>query len=409
MLSDLSGVGVSENRENKIEGNEGSDVNVGSETILPRSGERSVNAARDIIQSQIFTGDVYIGSSDTGPIGMAPFYPPILVGRDEDLKQLKIRIGVIESDQTTIGFRNITAVRGWPGVGKTTLVAKLAHDGAVQLAFPDGVLWTTLGREPSVISKLAEWGRALRTNAIMSAQTEAEASAQLTALIRGKRMLLIIDDVWEPKHARPFMIGSEGCATLITTRSKTVAGRLTPTGDAIYKLAVLSVEMGVELLRKLVPLIVANNADEARQLVQQLDGLPLGIQVAGHLLAAEGDSGLSIAELLTQIGKGATLLAANAPLDMSDLDGETNPTVAALLQKSTELLDGPTRDCFAYLGVFAAEPATFDEAALSAVWRIADPKPVINTLVERGLIEPTGNGRFQIHSLLGLHARSFLQ
>jgi hypothetical protein len=166
--------------------------------------------------------------------------------------------------------------------------------------------------------------------------------------------------------------------------------------------------MGVELLRKLVPMIVTHNAHECRQLVLQLDGLPLAIQVAGHLLSAEGNSGLNVTGLLSEIGKGQMLLAAKAPIDMTEVEQETSPTVAALLQKSTELLDAKARNCFAYLGVFASEPATFDEAALSAVWQIADPKPVISTLVERGLIEPTGTGRFQIHSLVALHARSFL-
>lgn len=76
--------------------------------------------------------------------------------------------------------------------------------------------------------------------------------------------------------------------------------------------------------------------------------------------------------------------------------------------KSTERLDKVARDCFAYLGVFAPEPATFDLAALQAVWEMAEPKPVVDILVTRGLIEPSGNGRFQLHSLLALHARSFL-
>ena len=384
------------------------EVKVGSDRISPSSGVRSVNAARDIIQSQIFTGDFYVGSQDAGAIGMAPAYPSLVVGRDEQLKQLKVRLGVITGDEPATSLQRITAVRGWPGVGKTTMVAKLAHDRDVQHLFPDGVLWTTLGRGPSVISKLSEWGRALRVNSIMNAQTETEASAQLTAFIRGKRLLLIIDDVWEAEHARPFMIGGEGCATLMTTRSKAVAERLAPTEDSVYKLGVLSDEMGVELLRKLVPMIVTHNAHECRQLVLQLDGLPLAIQVAGHLLSAEGNSGLNVTGLLSEIGKGQMLLAAKAPIDMTEVEQETSPTVAALLQKSTELLDATTRNCFAYLGVFASEPATFDEAALSAVWQIADPKPVIRTLVERGLIEPTGTGRFQIHSLVALHARSFL-
>ena len=82
--------------------------------------------------------------------------------------------------------------------------------------------------------------------------------------------------------------------------------------------------------------------------------------------------------------------------------------MAVLLQKSTERLDEHTRDYFAYLGVFAPKPATFDLEAMRAVWQIDDPKPFARILVDRGLLEAVG-GRFQMHALLVMHAKSLLQ
>jgi hypothetical protein len=101
-------------------------------------------------------------------------------------------------------------------------------------------------------------------------------------------------------------------------------------------------------------------------------------------------------------------LEATAPADRVDLANETTPTVAVLLQKSTEYLDDNTRDCFAYLGVFAPKPATFDLAAMKAVWQVEDPKPIARQLADRGLLEPVGSGRFQMHALLVIHAKSLL-
>lgn len=376
-------------------------------TITASIGMRSVAAGGGITNSVIHTGDVYINRED-GAVGTAPARPSLVVGREADLQELKLRLGVTLSDRPTMSCQVVTAVRGWPGVGKTTLVAALAHDPDVLAWYPDGILFTSLGRTPSVLSKLAEWGRALRTNAIMGAQSAQEATAQLTALIRGKRMLLIVDDVWEAEHGRPFAIGGEGCATLVTTRSKTVAQQLSPTADSVYKLEVISESKALELLNALAPRVLHQHPVACRELVQILDRLPLAIQVAGRLLNAEADSGFDVTLLLKELREGAKLLEERAPVDVTDVERETTPTVATLLQKSTDLLDDTARDCFAFLGVFAPEPASFDLAALQAVWRIPDPKPIVESLIERGLVEASGNGRFQIHSLLALHARSFL-
>lgn len=83
-------------------------------------------------------------------------------------------------------------------------------------------------------------------------------------------------------------------------------------------------------------------------------------------------------------------------------------SAAVQLQRSIERL-GFTRDCCAYLGVFAPKPATFDLAAMKAVWQVEDPKPVARTLVDRGLLEFVQEmGRYQMHALLVMLAKSLL-
>ncbi len=103
------------------------------------------------------------------------------------------------------------------------------------------------------------------------------------------------------------------------------------------------------------------------------------------------------------------MLAATAPADRVDLINETTPTIAALLHKSLERLDETTRDCYAYLGVFAPKPATFDWEAMKFVWQVENPKPTIKTLVDRGLLEFVPElGRYQMHALLVMLAKSLL-
>ncbi len=54
-------------------------------------------------------------------------------------------------------------------------------------------------------------------------------------------------------------------------------------------------------------------------------------------------------------------------------------------------------------------PATFDLAAMKAVWQVEQPEPIVRTLVDRGLLEFVQEiGRYQMHALLVAHAKSLL-
>lgn len=342
--------------------------------------------------------------------GSAPPLPSLIIGREDALSVLKARLGITSSTESGGAVQVLTAIRGWPGVGKTTVAAQLAHDIDVANKFPDGILWVSLGPAPNLLSELATWGRALGTEDILQAKTLEEARTQLTALLRHKRMLLIVDDVWEPEHAVPFQVGGSGCAMLITTRVNSVAQALAPNLGAIYRLPILTDEKSLELLQILAPEVVKQYQESCQKLIHALEGLPLALQVAGHLLNAEISYGFGVTELLTELREGAKLLEAKAPADRMDLANETTPTIAVLLQKSTDRLDEQTRDCFAFLGPFAPKPATFDLAAMQSVWQVEDPKPIVRTLVDRGLLEFVKDlGRYQMHALLVMHANSLLE
>lgn len=344
--------------------------------------------------------------TDTKP-GLAPPLPSLVVGRDEALQELKKRLGIAGEKQEITSIQILTAVRGWPGVGKTTIAAALAHDSDIRKAFPDGVLWTSLGQKPDVLSELATWGRALGSDDLLRCRDLSEATTHLAGLLRNKRTLLIVDDAWEAEHVTPFKAGGAGCAMLVTTRVNSVAQAIAPTPAHIYRLAVLTNEKAIELLKLLAPAVVAQSPQQSLELVRELEGLPLAIQVAGRLLHVEASYGFGVSELLEELRAGKKLLEAKAPADQAEVADQTVPSVAALLQKSTDRLDPETRERFAYLGAFAPKPATFDLRAMKAVWQVEDPKPTIRVLVDRGLLELVEEiGRYQMHALLALHARS---
>ena len=341
--------------------------------------------------------------------GSAPPVPSLIIGRESDLQKLKKRLGVSQPGEIPHPVQALTAIRGWAGVGKTSIASALAHDIDIVSVFPDGILWISLGEKPNLLSEIAAWGRALGTDELLRARSLDEASALLRALLRNKRALLIIDDVWEVEHAIPFNVGGRACATLITTRLRSIADTLAPTPESVYLLPVLKEEDALELISQLAPDVVSQYPDEALELVRELEGLPLALQVAGRLLHSEAGYGFGVNDLIIELQEGAKLLAATAPPDRADMVDETTPTVAVLLQKSVERLKPEIQDCYAYLGVFAPKPATFDLVAMKAVWHIDDPVPVARILVGRGLLEYVPEiERYQMHAVLVMHAKSLL-
>ncbi len=139
-------------------------------------------------------------------------------------------------------------------------------------------------------------------------------------------------------------MGGPACALLLTTRLPDVARAVAPADGDIYTLRVLSGEKALELLQTLAPDVVREHSTVCQDLVNDLEGLPLAIQVAGRLLQTEHSYGFSVVTLLADIRAGAKLIEAQAPADRTEVANDTTPTIAALLSKSTDRLDDETRD-----------------------------------------------------------------
>jgi hypothetical protein len=339
--------------------------------------------------------------------GIVPFPPAIIIGRDHDLEILKEKLGA--KVKTTSVAQATTIIRGWPGAGKSTIASALAFDPDIARAFPDGVLWVSLGQEPNILSEMASWGIALGRDEILKTNSIQGTQNLLASALRNKRMLLIVDDVWQSEHAIPFNVGGPGCKTLVTTRLNDVARELAPDPENIYLLPFLTDESAMEFMSILAPSVVQAYHDDVLLLVHELEGHPLALQVAGRLLQSKASTGFSIWGFIDEIRKDAELFGEEAPPDRAELVKDMTPQIAALIQKSIDSLDDFTRVCYAQLGVFAPKPATFDINILKNMWQLEDPKPIIRILFNRGLLEYVPElDRYQIHVLLVMFAKSLL-
>ncbi len=111
------------------------------------------------------------------------------------------------------------ALRGAGGYGKTTLARAICHDERVQNAFDDGILWVTLGENPGdMTTRVEELIHQLSGDRPGFTNLEA-AIMRLKELLEDRDLLLVIDDLWNNAHLRPFTQGGPRCARLITTRN----------------------------------------------------------------------------------------------------------------------------------------------------------------------------------------------
>jgi len=358
--------------------------------------ERLMQSASPVVPPEV-------GGKGAG-VAVIPPLPSLMVGREQALADIKKRLGL-----DTDAVCPFTVIHGWPGVGKSTIAAMIAHDAQIAAHFSNGILWASLGESPDLLSELAGWASALNLRDASQVRKIDDLSVQLANAIRDKHLLLVIDDVWQVEHVKHFRIGGQNSVTVITSRLFDLSLALAPTAADVYRLPVLTEEASLELLRKLTPETVVEYPEEARQLVHDLEGLPLAIHVAGRLLHAESAMGWGIRELLSELRMGTELLAAQPPSDVLVVGRDASPSVAALLHRSTNRLSPMRRRQFALLGLFMPKPATFDLRAMGVAWDIDDPRSVVRDLVNHGLLEPINGGRFQMHALLVLHARSLLQ
>jgi hypothetical protein len=98
------------------------------------------------------------------------------------------------------------------------LARALCHHKDVQNAFDDGILWVTLGQNPGDLT-----GRVEDLIYLLSGQRPGfagieAATALLVDLLVDRDILMVVDDVWDANHLRPFVQGGSRCAQVITTR-----------------------------------------------------------------------------------------------------------------------------------------------------------------------------------------------
>ena len=174
------------------------------------------------------------------------------------------------------------SIQGMGGIGKSVLASALVRDVTVRQAYRDGVFWISLGQTPDLLS--LQTSLAIDLGDVKSDFTDVvKAKITLRRLLKDKRCLLVLDDIWDLAHYNAaFDVLDDQCRLLITTRDLGIANLMSTSTGYQYSLEELSKDQALELLRKWVnleslPKMASNVAEECGY-------LPLALAMVGAYL-----------------------------------------------------------------------------------------------------------------------------
>jgi VIT1/CCC1 family predicted Fe2+/Mn2+ transporter len=290
------------------------------------------------------------------PLQMPPL-PDYFVERPEPQDAMKHLL--LRDDRDAPATLVVSAIYGLGGIGKSVLAAWLAHDAKVQERFCDGILWATLGQEPDILSFLCDWIQALGDRDFKPT-TIASASSHLRTLLYDKRVLLVVDDAWNPEHVEPFRVGRSGCRVLVTTRETSIANAKR------YDLEEMKAEQSLELLTKKYPRkLIAQERSQAAQLAEEVGHLPLALELA----AAQIEDGATFSELLEDLqAETARLESLDRPVEVSAAYRKRYSLLASL-NLSVQRLSPEQQRQFAWLGILPEDVLVTEQVA-ATLWEM---------------------------------------
>jgi hypothetical protein len=181
----------------------------------------------------------------------------------------------------------VVAITGRPGIGKTALALRWAHQVAER--FEDGQLYacmTGCGGRAAAAQVLARFVRALGVRQAATELDELEALYRTT--LAGKRALVVLDDVESCALARPFLPSAPGCAAVVTSRDD-LSGLVVQEGARRLFVEPLTGRESEQLLTELLPPArIFVDAVVRRALIAESGGSPLVLRAGAERVMREG-------------------------------------------------------------------------------------------------------------------------
>jgi non-specific serine/threonine protein kinase len=321
------------------------------------------------------------------PVGNLPRQLTRFVGRAHDVEQLRQMLETVR----------LLTLTGTGGIGKTRLAIEVAE--SLRDRYRDGVWLVDLAplADPALV------GHAVAGTLGVRAETEVSVADALLEFLRGREVLLVIDNCEHLIDACARLIEAVLRACPDVTILATSRESLHISGETTWRVPTLTEPEAVRLFADRaratsgLDITTTNTAGVAR-VCQQVDGIPLAIE-----LAAARTGVLSVEQIATRLDNRFRLLVGG---------GRTTParqqTLRATIDWSYELLPRAERGLLNQLSVFAGGSTleAAERVGATTDTRGGDVLEVLARLVDKSLVqaEPGAGGHLRYRLLESVRA-----
>ncbi|KAM4087758.1 hypothetical protein ACB094_07G020100 [Castanea mollissima] len=215
----------------------------------------------------------------------------VIYGRDEEKeKVIEVLLTNVSDDQDNLA---IYAVWGMGGLGKTTLAQLVYNDVRVEKHF-ELRIWVCVSDDFQIIRLVRAIIESIDGSECKLSELD-PLQQHLQEKLRGRRFLLVLDDVWNEKHEEwdclkhMLTCGAKGSMLIVTTRIETIA-KMMATLHPIHRMGYLSEDDSWSLFKgRAFGMGRVEEKSElesiGKELVKKCGGVPLAIKALGSLMS----------------------------------------------------------------------------------------------------------------------------